>query len=166
MVPSRITCAVVVASLAVALAACGRDAATVSPQAPQAKELTRASFEAFGDHVVHYNAQPTTMLPPEVARAFGIRRSGSRAMLNVTVLHRGDADGDRPVSAAVSVRATNLLGQAKDVRVRELREGEAIYYIGEVTIANEEIINFTISVQPEGVAAPHEIRFQQQFYTD
>jgi hypothetical protein len=106
------------------------------------------------------------MLPAEVARAFGIRRSGNRAMLNVTVLRRGSGEGDKPVEAEVAVRAINLLGQLKDVSMRELREGEAIYYIGEMTVANEEIVTFNISVRPAGAAAPYEFKFQQQFYTD
>ena len=66
----------------------------------------------------------------------------------------------------MDVQASNLLGQLKDVRVRELREGEAIYYIGDLRIANEEIINFDISVRPVDSDTPQQLRFQQQFYTD
>jgi hypothetical protein len=157
-----LTCSV--ALLATALAACSPD--TGSRPAPQAQEVTRASFETFGDHVVHFNAQSTTMLPAEVARAFGIRRSGNRAMLNIAVLHKGAADDSVPVVAVVEVNATNLLRQEKDISMRELRDGEAIYYIGEFTVANEEIVTFNISVQPEGADAPHEFTFRQQFYTD
>lgn len=166
MVRNHIALACTVALLAAGITACGQEPAPGSRAAPQAQEIQRASFETFGDHVVHFNAQPTTMLPPEVARAFGIRRSGNRAMLNVTVLSRGEGDSSTPVSASVSVDATNLLGQGKDIRMRELREGDAIYYIGEVMVANEEIITFNVSVRPEGVDAPHEFRFRQQFYTD
>lgn len=159
---TRLTCTV--ALLATALAACSPD--TGSRPAPQAREMTRASFETFGDHVVHFNAQSTTMLPAEVARAFGIRRSGNRAMLNITVLRRGAGDDSGSVTAAVEVNATNLLQQEKDISMRELREGEAIYYIGEFTVANEEIVTFNISIKPEGADAPHVFTFRQQFYTD
>ena len=157
-----LTCTV--ALLATALAACSPD--TGSRPAPKAQEVTRASFETFGDHVVHFNAQSTTMLPAEVARAFGIRRSDKRAMLNITVLRRGEADDGTPVTAVVEVEATNLLQQEKSISMRELREGDAIYYIGELTIANEEIVTFNISVKPEGADAPHVFTFRQQFYTD
>jgi hypothetical protein len=157
-----LTCTV--ALLAAALVACSPD--TGSRPAPKAQEMTRASFETFGDHVVHFNAQSTTMLPAEVARAFGIRRSDNRAMLNITVLRRGEADDGMPVTAVVAVNATNLLQQEKDISMRELREGDAIYYIGELTIANEEIVTFNISVKPEGADAPHVFTFRQQFYTN
>jgi hypothetical protein len=163
---TKIALACTVALLAAVIAACGPGPDPASRPAPQAQEVTRASFETFGDHVVHFNAQPTTMLPPEVARAFGIRRSGNRAMLNITVLRRGGAEGSTPVTADVAISATNLLGQQKDIRIRELREGDAIYYIGEVTVANEEIITFNVSVRPEGVDTPHQFKFRQQFYTD
>lgn len=152
------------ALLATALAACSPD--TGSRPAPKAQEVTRASFETFGDHVVHFNAQSTTMLPAEVARVFGIRRSGNRAMLNITVLRRSDSNDDMPVTAVVEVDAMNLLQQEKDISMRELREGDAIYYIGELTVANEEIVTFNIRVKPEGVDAPHVFTFRQQFYTD
>lgn len=157
-----LTCSL--ALLATALSGCGPD--TGSRAAPKAQEITRASFETFGDHVVHFNAQSTTMLPAEVARAFGIRRSGNRAMLNITVLRKGAAGDGASVTAVVEVNATNLLQQEKDISMRELRDGEAIYYIGEFTVANEEIVTFNISVKPEGADAPHVFTFRQQFYTD
>ena len=161
-VNTLLTCTV--ALLATALTACSPD--TGSRPAPKAQEVTRASFETFGDHVVHFNAQSTTMLTPEVARAFGIRRGEKRAMLNISVLRQADPPPGTPVSAEVAVQASNLLGQQKGVKVRELREGEAIYYIGELGIANEEIVSFTVSVRPEGVDQPYEFKFRQQFYTN
>lgn len=166
MIRNKIVSACIAACVAAALAGCGQAPAPGSRPVPQAQEVTRATFEDFGDHVVHFNAQSTTMLPPEVARAFGIQRSGNRAMLNIAVQRKLPEGGSAPVGAAVSVEASNLLGQQKDVRIRELREGDAIYYIGEVTVANEEILSFTISVRPEGTDAPYVIRFRQQFYTN
>jgi len=158
--------AVAVACLATGTAACGRDASRDSQGAPPAREITRPSSATFGDYIVHFNAQSTTMLPAQVARAFGIQRSENRAMLNITILRRSEGADDTAVEAEVDVAASNLLGQVKNVRLRELREGEAIYYIGEMTVANEEIIKFDISVQPEGVERPYEFSFKQQFYTN
>jgi hypothetical protein len=166
MIRTHAALAGTVALLASAIVACGQGQDRAVRQLPQAQEITRASSETFGDHVVHFHAQPTTMLSTEVARAFDIRRSGKRAMLNVTVLRQDAAQAGIPVSAEVAVRASNLLGQDKKVRVRELREGDAIYYIGELAVANEEIVTFNVSVQPAGLDAPHEFSFRQQFYTD
>lgn len=166
MTRTQLAIAGTVAMFAIGAAGCGPGAAPGSRPVPKAKEITRASSETFGDYIVHFNAQSTTMLPAEVARAFGIRRSGNRAMLNVTVLRRGAGEGETPIEADVEVRAVNLLGQLKAVSMRELREGEAIYYIGELAVANEEIVTFNISVRPAGAGGPYEFKFQQQFYTD
>ena len=50
--------------------------------------------------------------------------------------------------------------------MRQENEGEAIYYIGEVTIANRETLIFDISVTPDGVEKPSEVRFKRQFFSD
>jgi hypothetical protein len=87
-------------------------------------------------------------------------------MLNITVLLREDAEEREPVTAQVDVQATNLAGQLQSVSMRELRDGEAIYYVGEFSVAHEEILTFDVTVQPEGVESAHEFSFQQQFFTD
>ena len=65
----------------------------------------------IGDYVVHFSAQSTDQLPPEVARAYNIVRSKNRAMLNVSVLRESDS---RPVSASVTVKTVNLTGQPEE----------------------------------------------------
>ena len=42
----------------------------------------------------------------------------------------------------------------------------AIYYIGDTTVANREVLNFDISVRPDGVDEVSRVRFQRQFYSD
>lgn len=165
MIPPRALRAWLIAVLASFLGACGQGQ---SPDqgAPPAREITRENFQDFGAYVVHFNAQATSMLPPEVARAYGIRRSSNRAMLNVTVIRKVPGSTGRPTQAVVGVDASNLTGQLKDVEVREVREGEAIYYIGELPVANRETLIFDISVRPEGSTDSFRVRFRQQFYTD
>jgi hypothetical protein len=49
--------------------------------------------------------------------------------------------------------------------LREIREGEAIYYVGDVSISGEEGLVFSIEAQPTGATgAPLAVRFQRQFY--
>lgn len=122
-----------------------------------------ASDASIGDHVVHFSAQSTDQLPPEVARAYNIVRSKNRAMLNVSVLREDDGTA---VVAKVSVKTVNLTGQLKNVTMRQIEEGDAIYYIGEVAIANRETLVFDISVTPEGSQIVSDVRFKRQFYTD
>ena len=142
------------------LGACGGpgDSATV-PEAQPAG----ASHADIGEHVVHFSAQSTDQLTPEVARAFNIVRSKNRAMLTVSVLREPD---NKPVTAAVSVKTVNLTGQLKSVSMRKIEEGEAIYYVGEVAVANRETLVFDISITPEGADRSSDVRFKREFFSD
>lgn len=125
--------------------------------------------EDIGNYRVHYNALNTNVLPPEVASAYGIQRSGNRAMLNIAVLRKAEnADSmDVPTHAEVSAGAINLTGQRREIGLQEIEDDDAIYYIGTFRIHDEETLTFTISVQPEGSRQPpQEFSFQQQFFTD
>ncbi len=126
-------------------------------RAEQAKDL--------GDYVVHYIAFTTDTLPPEVARNYGITRSRSRGMINITVLKKGAGIAGKPVPAAVEVSAVNMSNQYRSVPVREIRDGEAIYYIGEFNVSNEDALDFHIQVHPEKTENSYEIRYRQEFFT-
>ena len=147
------------------LSACGPSGG-VGDGAPAGQEITRENFIDAGDYVVHFNALATEMLPAEVARAYGIVRSDSRAMLNVSIVRKQADTIGKPVGAAVTVNASNLTGQLKSVTVRRIEEGNAIYYIGEISVANQETLIFDIEVTPEGETKPISVKFRQQFYTD
>jgi len=142
------------------LSACGGPGESAA--APEAQPAG-ASSEIIGDHVVHFSAQTTDQLPPEVARAYSIVRSKNRAMLNVSVLRASDSAA---VEAGVTVKAVNLTGQLKNITMRQIDEQNAIYYIGEVAVANRETLIFDISVTPEGEDSPSDVRFKRQFFTD
>ena len=142
------------------LAACGGP--DESAEVPQAQPAGATNAD-IGNHIVHFSAQSTDQLPPEVARAYNIVRSKNRAMLNVSVLQESD---NAPVKADVTVKTVNLTGQLKNVTMREITEQEAVYYIGEIPVANRETLIFDISVQPEGVEEVSEVRFKRQFFTD
>lgn len=116
-----------------------------------------------GDVTVHYNALPTTVLSPEVARQYGITRSAGRALLNVAIL-RSIEGTDTPVPATVTAAATNLNGQRQDLTMREVREGDAIYYLAEARFQDQETLTFELEVTTSGLDQPINTRFQHQFF--
>lgn len=121
----------------------------------------------FGEYVVHYNALNTNLIPPEVAQAYGIVRSSSRALLNVTVLKKVMDTPGTPVSANVTASGTNLTGQRREIELREIKEpGGAVYYVGQFPVHNLETYQFEVTVAVEGEAQPLDVRFKQQFYTE
>jgi hypothetical protein len=119
----------------------------------------------FGEYVVHFNALATDMLPPQVARKYRITRSKNRGMVNITVLKKVLSSPRQPVHARIQASARNLAGQGRKINLREVREGNAIYYIGEFGVAHEETLNFKARVRPLGTHEFLDIEFSQDFYT-
>lgn len=150
-------------ALAALITACGGPGDSAKVPTAEPAEATSADI---GEYVVHFSAQTTDQLPPDVARAYNIVRSKNRAMLNVSVIRKADKQS---VPATVQVKTSNLTGQLKNVTMRKIEEpGDmvAIYYIGETSVANRETLLFDITVRPEGQTAASEVRFKREFYTD
>ena len=145
------------------LTACGGP--TDSTPIPEA-QAAGDTFVDIGNHVVHFSAQSTDQLSPIIAKQYNIVRSKNRAMLNVSVLKESN---NTPVFAEVTVNTVNLTGQLKNVTMRKIEEpGDilAIYYIGDTTVANREVLVFNISIRPNGEDQVSNVRFKRQFYSD
>ena len=115
-----------------------------------------------GDITVHHNAVPTTSLTPDVARQYGITRSANRALLNVSV-RRGEPGADVAVPARVRAVATNLAGQRNSIPMREVRDGEALYYLGQAQVSGQDTLTFELEVTIQG-QAPMSAVFKQEFF--
>ena len=115
-------------------------------------------------YIIHHNALPTDTLSPEVARHYGLTRSKNRGMLNVSVIKGIPGTTGQPVKAQVSAQATNLAGQSREIELREIIDGDAIYYIGDFRVADQETLNFTLQVTPEGSTESYSARLSQQFF--
>jgi hypothetical protein len=123
--------------------------------------------QTFDDYTIHYNALSSSLISPQVANAYGIRRSDSRALINVSVLKTVKDQPPMAVKAVVTASGRNLTGQTRVVEMREIDEGDdAVYYIGELSVRNMETFDFTVLVTPEGQAKPFNVKFRQQFYTE
>ena len=117
----------------------------------------------FGDYRVFFHAISTDEVPPDVARAVGVVRARNRGMLNVSVQRLEDSAS---VEAEVRVDAANLTGQQKSITMRKVEQGDAIYYLGELSIKNRETIIFDISVTPVGSDDTFEVRTKRIYHTD
>ena len=120
----------------------------------------------FGEYAVHYNALRTDTLTPEIAQAYQLTRRNNRAMVNITVQKRGAGKATTPHKAKVTGFASNLTAQVKSLEFREIQDGDAIYYIAETQISNDETLNFEIKVTPEGNATSTQVKFSQRFFTN
>ncbi len=122
--------------------------------------------KSFSDYVVHYNAFSTDILQPAIAKQYGITRSKNRAMFNISVQKKIMGTTGQPVVAEITGRATNLNGQTKVLQPRKIVEDTAIYYIGELSITNQEVLDFDFNITPTGEKTPFHLKFRQQFFTE
>lgn len=156
------------ALLALVLACAGLvacDAGAPTGRSQQAQP-TEATHQDFGDFQVHYNAVRTDELSASVARAYGIERSANRVLLNVALLAKAPDGKTTPVDGAVHATAYNLNGQLKDLEIRRIQEGTAIYFIGEVGISGTEILVFDINATPRGGSGGYTVQFKREFVAD
>jgi hypothetical protein len=119
-----------------------------------------------GGFTIHYNAFTTSTLTPEVAKAYGIKRSKHRAMLNVSLIKEEKGTPGRSVSGRVEVKTRILTGQSVPLPMREIKEQNAVYYIGELPVQNGEKVVFGIEATPEGTTETFVINMEQQFFIE
>jgi len=117
----------------------------------------------FDRYVVHYTVLSTYFLSPEVARAYDLRRSRTRALVNVVIMER-DGEALQSVSGKVSGQAVNLNRQVRHLRFREVRDGDAFYHLAEVPIRPGEVVDFRLRVTAEGDDEVMLVNFRQAFY--
>ncbi|MBT3047278.1 MAG: DUF4426 domain-containing protein [Candidatus Thiodiazotropha sp.] len=115
---------------------------------------------------IHHNAIPSASLEPAIARQYGIQRSKYRGMLNVSVIKSVEGTTGQSSEAVILAKANNIRGQLISIPMRKIIEGDAIYYIGEFRIADQETLNFEIQVQPKGETRYYSAKLSQDFYID
>jgi hypothetical protein len=103
--------------------------------------------QSFGVYDAHYIVIPTAMLKPEIAAQYGIVRSPTQALVNISLIER---DG-LPVASEVSGSYRNLLEQTQTLTFREVREGAAIYYLATFRYTDRDVLRFTFNIRlPDG----------------
>jgi hypothetical protein len=116
-------------------------------------------------YTIHHNAFLTSDLSPEMASRYGIRRSNNRGMINISIIKEIPGTTGKAVTAKVQVTARNLRGQVRNIPLREVKEENAVYYLGDFLVENREQVTFNIEVIPEGTRKPLYATLKQQFFT-
>ena len=118
-----------------------------------------------GGYTIHHNAITTDSLPVQVATAYGIQRSTTRALLNISVVREQPGTIGAPVRAQIRAVAKTLFGQIRPIDMREIVEDKAIYYIADFPVAHREILRFEFEVLPAGGRYPLRASMRQEFFT-
>jgi hypothetical protein len=116
-------------------------------------------------YTIHHNAITTDQLAPDVARSYGIQRSRNRGLLNVSVIKDVPGTTGTPATATVKATSRNLQGLIRELPMREVRDGAAVYYLGEFPVEHQETLSFTVQVRPQGETTSYTAELSQEFFT-
>ncbi|BBP02677.1 hypothetical protein TPL01_01090 [Sulfuriferula plumbiphila] len=118
----------------------------------------------YGSIEIHYNAMPTDELQPEVAKNYHIERSHNRGLLTIAVLRKNKLGVAEPVPAVLAATVVNLSSQLAEISMREIREGSAVYYLGEFRVTPPDTLKFSVSAQPAGETRKYQANFSRPFF--
>ena len=117
-------------------------------------------------YAIHHNAITTDTLLPDIAKAYGIVRSRNRAMINISLIKEKKGTTGTPTAANVKATLKRLTGQQQEIPLKEIKEGDAIYYIGVFGIVHGENVRFNIQVTPQGSQNTYQAKLAQQFFSN
>ncbi|MDV2962347.1 DUF4426 domain-containing protein [Shewanella algae] len=120
--------------------------------------------QTVGQFDIHYMALGSTFLTPSIAKNYDIERSRYTGIINIAVLDTSE-EGNPAVPVEISGLANNLIDARMQLKFREIREGDAIYYIAEVPYRDDQEINFQILIK-HGNELNTTLAFKQKFYVD
>ena len=115
----------------------------------------------LGNWDVHYIAFNTTFLTPEIAKNNGIVRSKYNGLINISVL---DKQNQQAQNVSLTGEAINLLGVNKKLSFKQVKEGDAIYYLAVLPFSNEE--RYRINVEINDGKTQQTLKFEHKFYVE
>ncbi len=132
-------------------------------------KMAQANEQQVGEFTVHYNLFNSTMVTPEVATQYQLKRSKNIALLNISVVrNEPNAESDKVMGVVSNVfgQGRSLAGQHKGLSFKEIKEETAIYYIAAIPIFHGERLSFDLQVQPEKKGKLIPISFKQQVFIE
>jgi hypothetical protein len=122
-----------------------------------------SASEQYGRFEVIYTVVNTTFVEPEVAARYQLVRARDRAFLNIAIREQLADGSNRAVSARLEGRSWDLF-QNDFLEFREIREGDAIYYIADFEFRDAEVRFFNLWLLPEGEQRSQQLKFHQKVY--
>ncbi|MDY7562794.1 DUF4426 domain-containing protein [Pseudomonas sp. 10B1] len=113
--------------------------------------------EVFGDTTLHYSAITSSYLQPDVAAAAGLIRSKNQGVLNIAAVK-----GGKTVVANITGTVKDLTGRNLTLTFKQLAENDAVYYIAQFPIEQQETLTFSINVKAG--EDTHSFSFDQELF--
>lgn len=117
--------------------------------------------QSLGSWDVHYMVVNTTFFDANVLKQYAIQRSKYSALVNISVL---DSDTQSAQDVALTGQYKDLLGKVKTLNFKQVKEGDAIYYLAQFPFDDKDTYRFDLKIQSGGTQQT--LRFQQQLYAD
>lgn len=117
-------------------------------------------------YIVHYSAFNSTLVKPEIAKAYGLTRSRQRGLVNISVQRKMPEGMPKAITAQLKGYTGQLGGSEIPLKFKLITEGDAVYYLAEFRTGNGDKLNFDITVQTHLDHAPIKIDFSQAFFPD
>ncbi len=117
--------------------------------------------KVLGPWDVHYIAFDSTMIDAKIAQSYQLQRSKYQAVLNISVLNSTDQKAQQ---VRISGTATDLTQKQIELEFREVKEGDAIYYLAQVPVHDQKHLNFKLDIW-QGTEN-QKLEFSQVFYID
>ena len=117
--------------------------------------------KVLGPWDVHYIAFDSTMIDAKIAQSYQLQRSKYQAVLNISVLNSTDQKAQQ---VRISGTATDLTQKQIELSFREVKEGDAIYYLAQVPVHDQKHLNFKLDIW-QGTEN-QKLEFSQVFYID
>ena len=116
-----------------------------------------------GDIEMHCVAVPSMTLTPEAAQDFNIERAPERGLLTITVIRHMPNGEALTQPAQVFAGAISLRNSLSSIPVREVRRGNAVFYLGEFRVNNPDTLRFLVNGSAAG--KPLNANFSRNFVT-
>lgn len=124
-----------------------------------------AASTQMGRYEVHYSVVNTTFVEPDTAAIYGLVRARDRAFLNIAVRERLADGSDRAVTAKIEGRSWDFY-QNVFLEFREVREGDAVYYIADFEFNDGEVRFFNLLLLPDGESRSQPLKFHQKIHEE
>lgn len=119
--------------------------------------------ERFDQYELHYSVLNSTFLDPGVAATYGLKRGERDGLVNIAVReHRPDGTAVT-LPMQINGRTWDLISE-QPLRLTEIREGDAVYYIGSFRFINREWRFFELDFRPQGADQSYSFTFKRQMY--
>jgi len=116
-------------------------------------------------HIIHFNVFNSSFLTPEIAKQYGLKRSNYYAILNIAVHEKGDQK-DKPIPVLLQGTSTNIVQQQRNLEFKEIQEGDAIYYISDFRISDDDLLTFDIKIRTHADSPGYDLSFKRRVYVE